>query len=103
MATNRTSSLGRIRYRPVGRGGSLMEGRVAGPASELPVSGPVHTAVTIAEKATLAQEAMVQNAQDTHATAPVPAMNQRQRQRRGFGGASVSATPGQNSILRPSC
>ena len=85
-----------------------MEGRVAGPVFELPVRGPVRTPVTIAEKATLAQEAMVEDAQATHATAreivtdpqrlhqteaalrrdgrgvdrrarPVPAMSQRQR------------------------
>jgi hypothetical protein len=103
MATNRASSSACIHSRPVDLASSPMGGCVAGPVSELPVSGPVHTAVTIAEKATLAQEAMVENAQATQATAPVPAMNQRQRQRRGFGGASVSAAPGQNSTLRPSC
>ena len=69
MATKRSSSLARIRYRRVGLASSLMGGRVAGPVFELPVSGPVHTPVTIAEKATRAEEAMVENAQVTQATA----------------------------------
>ena len=69
MATKRSSSLARIRSRPVGPASWLMEGRVAGPVFELPVRGPVRTPVTIAEKATLAEEAMVEDAQATHATA----------------------------------
>ena len=71
MATKRSSSLARIRYRPVGLASSLMGGPVAGPVFEPPVSGPVHTPVTIAEKATSAEEAMVENAQATQATARV--------------------------------
>ena len=69
MATKRSSSLARIRSRPVGPASSLTGGRVAGPVFELSVSGPVPTPVTIAEKATRAEEAMVENAQVTQATA----------------------------------
>jgi hypothetical protein len=51
MATKRPSSLARIRYRRVGLASSLMGGGVAGPMFELPVGGPVHIPVTVAEKA----------------------------------------------------
>ena len=69
MTTKRSSSLARIRYRRVGLASSLREGRVAGQVFELPVSGPVHIPVTVAEKATPAEQAMVENAQTTHVTA----------------------------------
>ena len=110
MATKRSSSLARIRPRPiVGPASWLMEGRVAGAVFELPVRGPVRTPVTIAEKATLTQEAMVEDAQATHATArEIVTDPQRLHQteaalRRGFSGASVFTTPGQKSVRRPSC
>ena len=56
MATTRSSSSARIRYRPVGLASSPMEGRVAGPVFELPVSGAAHAPVTVAEKATPATD-----------------------------------------------
>jgi hypothetical protein len=59
MATTRSSSSARIRYRRVGLASSLMGGRVAGPVFELPVSGPVHTPVTVAEKATPATDVVL--------------------------------------------
>jgi hypothetical protein len=98
MATTRSSSSARIRYRPVGVASSLMEARRAGPVFELPVSGPVHAPVTVAEEATPATDVF-----DRHAgEAPAPVMNHRQRQRHGLSGASVSTTPGQNSAARSS-